>query len=211
MRRVLVVCPHPDDEAIGCGGILRRHVTQGDQVHVIFLTSGEQGGHGRNPEETLLIREQEAKDAARILGLTSIEFWRKPDGAFRVSKQVVLRLIEKVRVLKPVNLYVTHNYEMHSDHRGAFRLVRRALAEMPASIQKPAVLMFEVWTPIQRIDHIEDISDHIETKLAAVRAYRCQCNVLRFDEAIRGLNRFRGELHSWPGGDYAEIFMRLRI
>ncbi len=66
--------------------------------------------------------------------------------------------------------------------------------------------MYEVWTPLQEMDHIEDISDVIDDKIAAVRAYRTQCNVLRFDDAILGLNRYRGEMHSWPGGPYAEIF-----
>jgi len=65
---------------------------------------------------------------------------------------------------------------------------------------------FEVWTPLQRIDHIVDVSRHIKVKIAAIRAYRSQCAVMRFDEALIALNRYRGEMHSWPGGDYAEVF-----
>jgi len=66
--------------------------------------------------------------------------------------------------------------------------------------------MYEVWTPLQSMDHIEDISDVMAAKIEAVRAYRTQCAAMRFDEAVLGLNRYRGEMHSWPGGDYAEIF-----
>jgi LmbE family N-acetylglucosaminyl deacetylase len=54
-----------------------------------------------------------------------------------------------------------------------------------------------------------DISHFLQKKLAAVRAYRSQCAVVGFVEAVRGLNRYRGEMHSWPGGDYAEVFARL--
>ena len=60
MSRVLVVSPHPDDEAIGCGGTLCKHVLAGDSTRIVFLTSGEQGGHGRPVEETIRLREHEA-------------------------------------------------------------------------------------------------------------------------------------------------------
>src|SRR5437879_4633880 len=81
MSNVLVISPHPDDESIGCGGTLRRHVLQGDIVQAVFLTSGERGGHGRSREDTMRIREQEAREAAAILGLAQIEFWRVSNGS----------------------------------------------------------------------------------------------------------------------------------
>jgi LmbE family N-acetylglucosaminyl deacetylase len=207
MTRVLVVSPHPDDESIGCGGTLRKHVVNGDSVHVIFLTSGEAGGHGRSREETIYLREREARCAADILGLTAIEFWRQPDKHLQATRPVVERLRRTIESLRPSILYVTHEQEMHPDHRAAVRIVDRTVSMLNGSA--PMVLMYEVWTPLQLIDHIEDISDVMPVKIEAVRAYRTQCAAMRFDEAVRGLNRYRGEMHSWPGGDYAEIF-RLR-
>ena len=209
MSRILVLSPHPDDESIGCGGTLRRHVRQRDEVQVVFLTSGEKGGHGRSIEETIRQREAEAGRAARILGVRHLEFWREPDGGLRATRPVVRRLRDKLRRFRPDRIYVTHDREMHPDHRGAVRLLRCALNG--ATGRRPEVLMYEVWTPIQQLDEITDISAHIATKLRAVRAYRSQCAVVGFVAAVRGLNRYRGELHSWPGGDYAEVFTRLRL
>jgi LmbE family N-acetylglucosaminyl deacetylase len=202
-KRVLVISPHPDDESVGCGGAICEHVTHGASVRIVFLTSGEQGGHGRSPEETVRVREAEARAAAKILGVEAIEFWREPDGAFRATWAGVARLQETLRQWRPQVVYVTHDREMHPDHRAACRLVRRALAALPSA---PTVLQFEVWTPLQRIDHIVDISRHIAAKTEAIRAHRSQCAVMNFDEALIALNRYRGEMHSWPGGDYAEVF-----
>ena len=79
-KQVLVVSPHPDDESLGCGGTLRGHVVAGDIVRVLFLTSGENGGHGVAPELVAELHKQEAAEAAAILGIAEITFCREKDG-----------------------------------------------------------------------------------------------------------------------------------
>lgn len=202
-RRVLVLSPHPDDEAIGCGGTLRWHVEQGDQVQVIFLTSGEQGVRGQAPKKTAGTREKEAKSAAKVLGYRYLEFWREPDGAMKLTRSLLERLNEKLRTWKPAFLYAPHPREMHPDHRVAARLVRCALDETNLPIE---VRFYELWTPLQQIDHVQDITPQIKKKLAAIRAHKSQCTIMRFDDSALGLARYRGEMHSWPGGPYAEVF-----
>lgn len=210
MKNILVISPHPDDEAIGCGGTLRKHILGGDTVEVIFLTSGEQGGHGRSLEETVSVREQEAKAAALIIGINKIEFWREQDGLLRSTQDLIAKLQKRISTWRPDLIYVTHAREDHSDHRSAFRMVRRAIKSLSSSVMKPAVLMYEVWTPIHQMDHIVDISPYIDVKQMAIQAYESQCAVMKFDDAILGLNRYRGEIYSWPGGDYAEVFKMLK-
>jgi LmbE family N-acetylglucosaminyl deacetylase len=206
MSNVLVISPHPDDESIGCGGAICKHVDEGDIVQVIFLTSGEKGGHGKSEEETSKQREMEAQHAAEILKLSGIEFWKQPDGKFEASFDNVARLVNKIEAFRPTIIYVPHGEEQHPDHRAAALLVRLAVNKLAADFRKPLILMYEVWTPIQKMDYIIDISPYIETKRKSILAHKCQCDVLRFDEAILGLNRYRGEMHSWPGGNYAEVF-----
>src|SRR6266508_1452642 len=108
MSRILVLSPHPDDEAIGCGGTLLRHLKQGDEVQIVFLTSGEKGGHGRSEAETARLREEEARAAARILKIRHVEFWREPDGALRATVAAVAHLRSKVKHFRPQRIYVTH-------------------------------------------------------------------------------------------------------
>lgn len=210
MKRILVISPHPDDESIGCGGTLRKHVEDGDSVEVIFLTSGENGGHGRDPSLTRRLREAEARRACVILGTRAVEFWGMRDGAVRAGRAAVERLRGKFASFGPDTVYVPHTEEMHPDHRAAARLVQRALAGVPKRGVLPRVLMFEVWTPLQKMDEIVEISPQMKIKLEAIRAYATQCEVVGFDEAVVGLNRYRGEMHSWPEGHYAEVFAELK-
>jgi LmbE family N-acetylglucosaminyl deacetylase len=207
-KRVLVVSPHPDDESIGCGGSLRKHVLGGDSVQIVWLTSGEAGGHGASLEETRRIREAEAREAAATLGVERIEFWREPDGRLRATRSLVRRLARLVAEVAPHVIYTTHDREAHADHRAAARLLRQALRANPGPKECEA-LMFEVWTPLQRLDRIVDITEFIDVKIAAIRAYPSQCEAVRFDDALLGLARYRGALHCWPEGDYAEVFADL--
>lgn len=203
MSRVLILSPHPDDEAIGCGGTIRTHVLDGDEVRVLFLTSGEKGIAGRLPGEAALVREAEAAAAAEILGIAGVTFWRLPDGAVRASRETVRRLQLVLTEWQPDYLYVPHDGEQHPDHRAAYRLVSRAVADLVV----PLVRFYEIWTPMGGMDVIVDISAHVGAKVAAIRAHASQCAIMKFDEAALGLNRYRGEMHSWPGGDFAEVFM----
>jgi len=200
LSTVIVVGAHPDDEAIGCGGTLRRHVLDGDVVRAIFLTSGETGGHGIDSAgET---REREAREAAEILGISEVEFWHEPDGRLRAHGALVERLAAAIRRSRASILYAPHQHDDHPDHRCAARIVRQAAA----ASRRVQLRHYEIWSPITQIDHVVDISQVLEAKLCAIRAYASQCAVMRFDDAFEGLARYRGEMHSWPGGPYAEVF-----
>lgn len=209
MKKVLVISPHPDDESIGCGGTLRKHIVEGDDVEVIFLTSGEKGGHGKAADETIRLREQESVNASKILMIQKINFWREPDGAFQPTERNVARLVEKIIASQINVIYVPHDQEQHPDHRAAALLVNRAINEITETDERPTVWMYEVWTPIQKIDHIVDITAYVDIKRNAILAHESQCEVMSFDEAILGLNRYRGEMFSWPEGEFAEVFCGL--
>lgn len=205
---VLVLAPHPDDEAIGCGGTVAGHIASGDRVEVIFLTSGERGIKPFDAAANVRQREEEASKAAAILGIHAIDFWRLPDGRLRASSTVVERLGQELARRNAALVYTTHQDEDHVDHRAAARLLHAALDERGDG--RTRALYFEVWTPLQQLDMVVDITDQLHTKIRAIRAHRSQCQIVGFDQAARGLARYRGELHSWPGGPYAEAFRQWR-
>ena len=208
MKRIMVISPHPDDESIGCGGAICGHVAAGDTVYLELLTSGEKGGHGLGEHETAQKREAEASTAAKILGIAHIEFYRRNDGSLSANTELATLLASRLEASKPHLVYIPHPREQHPDHQPLAKLLRRALRRL-RNADPPRVLAYEIWTPLQQLDEIVDITPFLERKLEAIAAYASQCRVMDFVEADRGLARYRGEMHSWPGGEYAEVFAEL--
>ena len=191
---ILVIAPHPDDEAIGCGGTLRLHADRGDRITAVFLTSGELGLGNLPPAEAHRIREGEAEAAAAILGIARLEFLRFPDW---FTGEHLPSLSEKVaailRAETPGRIYLPHPEDNHPDHRAAFPAACRALR---ASGMSAEIFAYEVWTPLARAEELEDITTVLHTKLRAIRCYRSQLATFRYDRAARGLAAYRGALHA---------------
>jgi LmbE family N-acetylglucosaminyl deacetylase len=200
---VLVIAPHPDDEAIGCGGSICLHAGRGDRVTAVFLTSGELGLKHLPCEEARRVRESEAEAAAEVLGLAALTFLRLPD--WYVGDRLGEAAAALARVLTreaPGCVYLPHAGEWHPDHRASLPAVRAALRAI--GLVPPTLLAYEVWTPLAEHDDGEDITSVLSRKLAAVRCHRSQVAQLRYDRAVRGLNQFRGAA-AW-GCRYAEVF-----
>jgi LmbE family N-acetylglucosaminyl deacetylase len=200
---VLVLAPHPDDEAIGCGGALCRHADKGDRIVVVFLTSGELGLKHLAREMAWSIREKEARNAAKILGAAELHFLRGPDwmtGGHKRKLAAALRPILQREM--PQLVYLPHPCEWHPDHKAALPIVRAALKQV--KIPKPLLRTYEVWTPLTEYDHVENISAVMSRKLRAVRAHRSQIGEFDYVRAARGLNQFRGATAAKCA--YAEVF-----
>ncbi|MCK9232707.1 MAG: PIG-L family deacetylase, partial [Syntrophales bacterium] len=101
MRRILVAAPHPDDEWIGCGGSLLKHIRRGNPVTVVYMTSGEAGGLGRTREALAAVREAEAREAAAFAGITDLIFLGNPDGYLAYDRSNLVGLVEIVRRIRP--------------------------------------------------------------------------------------------------------------
>jgi LmbE family N-acetylglucosaminyl deacetylase len=216
--RVLVIAPHPDDDAIGCGGSIVQHVQRGDTVHVVYVTSGEHGSPIYEPSELAEIREQEAAKGAQILGAQQTTFLRQPDGNVSYSIDLVNHFIQLIRTEKPDALYLPHSADGHKDHQQTFQIVMEAVGRAQGnsfpewggkSWNIETILGYEVWTPLTHFQYVNDITDVIEIKLNALREHQSQLANIQYDEAVRSLNRFRGVMTE--RGAYCECFEVLKV
>ncbi len=107
--RVLAIGAHPDDVEIGCGGALLAHAAAGSALHILTLSSGENGGGSD-------VRKVESEAAAKALG-AQIAFGGLPDTEMKANGETI-RIIERViREFRPTVVYTHSHHDTHQDHR----------------------------------------------------------------------------------------------
>jgi LmbE family N-acetylglucosaminyl deacetylase len=130
-ERALIVSPHPDDEVLGCGGLIGRLVRQGKDVYVLMLTNGEAAHRflWMDAEELAAKRKELLANAAGILGLPTnrYSFMNLADGKLHEaanSAEEREKLISTVNEINPDAIFVPHIYEGARDHEAVAELFR---------------------------------------------------------------------------------------
>jgi LmbE family N-acetylglucosaminyl deacetylase len=143
---LLVVMAHPDDESMGCGGLILRHTRAGIPVHLICATYGEAGWTGKpigaKREDLGEIRAKELEEAAGALALTGVELWDYPDGGVATSNQqeITQRIWEEIskRRTRAVAGWGPDGGYGHPDHIAMSACTDAAVAAMTEG-QRPAL------------------------------------------------------------------------
>ena len=121
-KTFMVVAAHPDDPEFGAGGTVAKYVREGWRAVYVICTNGDKGTP--DPEMTserlAIIREQEQKDAAKVLGVSEVIFLGHPDGWLEDGPEFRGELVRLIRKYRP-ELVITHDptrkYMGHHDHR----------------------------------------------------------------------------------------------
>jgi len=213
MARILVLAPHPDDDIIGCGGSIALLAQQDHEVVTLYLTSGEAGSLEIDPDQLARIREDEARKAGRLLGVKEFLFWRQPDGFLQESAELINQLVRLIRARQFSTIYLPHSQEAHRDHAVAFSIGINACRRAGGPWFKECgltpwtvstILGYEVWTPIQQVNYVQDITGVMELKIQALQQHFSQVSAYDYEDAVRGLNRYRGVTSG--RGTYGEAF-----
>ena len=205
---VLVIAPHPDDEVIGCGGTMRRHVEAGDPVCVIYLTRGEnsRGYPWLTENDRQETRTQEAIAGCAQLGVRDTTFLNGVDGKLSddaVTRRISGRLAAFLAARQPKVIYVPHATDNHLDHIAAFRLTARLVHEL---LPEASLYQYELWSPLQA-DFAVDITRQMRAKVRAIQCHRLPLDAFDYVNTTIGLAAYRsGTLLQRCG--YAEAFKR---
>ena len=179
---ILVLAAHPDDAEISCGGTIAKHVSLGHKVGIVDLTRGELGTRG-TPET----RAQEAAEGARILGVEIRENLGFRDGFFQNDPEHQLLLIQAIRKFQPEIVLANAIYDRHVDHGRAATLgydacflaglVKIDTADANGLKQqpwRPRAVYHYIQSNFIEPSFIVDISDFMDVKMQAIRAFKTQ-------------------------------------
>lgn len=182
---VLVVFPHPDDEAFGVSGTIASHIENGTPVTYACLTLGEMGRNMGNPpftnrESLPKIRKEELKQAAKAIGIQDLRMLGFRDKTIEFEDEEMLAdLISSfIDELKP-SLIITFypGYAVHPDHDATGAAVVKAVKRLPA-MQRPKLhcvaFSNNCVEEIGKPDIRNNIASVVDKKLAAIQAHRSQ-------------------------------------
>ncbi|WP_417547464.1 PIG-L deacetylase family protein [Marinobacter segnicrescens] len=219
-RTVLVVAAHTDDEALGCGGTIAKHVERGDTVFAVFLADGVSSRPDAREQE-LSARIAAADQAHKILGLKDSFMLGFPDN--RLDTVPLLGIVQKleqvVDEVQPQVVYTHHNGDLNIDHRITHQAALTACRPIPGSPVRE-IYSFEVpsateWnTPSSNpfIPNIfVDISKHLGTKMSALAAYELEMREAPHSRSLLNLRRLAELRGSSVGLAAAEAMMAIRV
>jgi bacillithiol biosynthesis deacetylase BshB1 len=178
---ILVLAVHPDDAELGCSGTILKHIAEGKKVGIVDFTRGELGTRG-----SAEIRDKEAADSAKILGLHARENLKFRDGFFSNDEAHQLEIIRMIRKYRPEIVLANAVHDRHPDHGRAGDLANDAcflsgLSKISTQLDgkaqeawRPGLMLQYIQDRYIRPDIIIDITPYIETKIASIKAYRTQ-------------------------------------
>ena len=217
-KTILVIAAHSDDEALGCSGVIARHVAEGDKVHLLFMTDGVASRSGSGDGDNRLTSAHGASKILRVTSFTNLNF---PDNQMdSIPLLDIVKEIENTIVqTQPEVIYTHHIGDLNIDHQITHKAVVTACRPQPGFCVEE-VYAFEVlssteWnTPgVQAFSPnvFIDITDYIDIKKQVLEIYseemRQPPHSRSIDNALR-LNALRGNS---IGVDYAEAFELIRM
>jgi len=219
-KTILVAAAHPDDEVLGCGGTILKHVDEGDDVHTVFMTNGVASRNDAN-DISVLERRDASKRASKLLGISSSTYLDFPDNEMdTVAVREVAAQIEIVMsTINPQVVYTHHYGDLNVDHRATYEATMVACRPQPqcnvreiygfeiVSSTRWAAPEANAFTP----NVFVDISKFLEGKLEVLKEYDLEMRQephARSYQHLRYLAKHRGYD---VGLDSAEAFRLYRL
>lgn len=201
MKRVIVVAPHADDETLGCGGTLLRHIKEGDEVHWLLVTDlSEALGYTALDVER---REKVIAAVTQRMGFRSVHRGGFPTTTLDTigARDLVGFVSRAAAEVQPEIAYVPHQFDVHSDHRCVFEACMAAFKWF----RSPGIRRIAAYETLSeteagrggsfRPNLYVDISAYLDAKVDMLGLYGDELGEHPFprsEHSVRSLSAYRG-------------------
>jgi LmbE family N-acetylglucosaminyl deacetylase len=210
---VLCIAAHPDDEVLGCGGVLAQHARNGEPVTIVIACEGESLRYG----PTGVGQDCHIRRAADRLGCRSVRHLRFPDQALDTIRltEIIAPLERIVRETQPHTVYCQYGGDVNRDHHMLFQAI--LVATRPTESFIEAVYAFDTassteWAYPRTFvpDTWIDIAATLETKLAAMACYESELRPYPHPRSLKALEYRARAFGNQVCMEAAEVFMTVR-
>ena len=218
--KTLIVAAHPDDEVLGCGGLIAKLVKHGEKVRVVFVAEGSSCRHNTfsdKVQEEIKFRNQCGIEAMKSLGVNDYHFYNLPCGRLDMEPIIeITKIIEKEILDYGPTSVVTHSRnDLHNDHKVVYSApvqATRPLGNIVKNLLSFEILSSSEWsyTEYFKPNLFVNISSTIDAKINAMHCYSSEQPKYphpRSDRVIKSLAILRG---SQSGVEYSEGFEIIR-
>ncbi len=220
MKKVIIISAHPDDEVLGAGGAILKHVENGDEVYWLVTTNiTTSAGFS---EERVQSRQKEIRQVEKELGFKKTFLLDYP--TMDLSSSSVITMVPKIsevfNEVKPEIIYCVNRSDAHSDHRITFDAVMACTKSFRYPYVKK-VLMYECLSETEFApalfekafipNYFVDISKFFKLKLEVMRIYQSELGDHPFPRSERNIGALATYRGASVGVEYAEAFQLIKF
>ncbi|HLC71572.1 MAG TPA: PIG-L deacetylase family protein [Candidatus Nanoarchaeia archaeon] len=214
---ILIIAPHPDDEVLGCGGTIAKHVTAGDKVYLCIMTKGEEQYYGA---QMLIEKRDEVLRVAGSLGISKVHFCDFIAANLDTvpQNQINHKLKAILDDVKPQILFIPHQGDLHSDHQLTFHCAMIA-AKFILSPYLQKIYSYEVLSETEQSSQYifsfvpttyVNIVKELQQKLEALAIYTTELREYPHPRSVKAAEYKARARGAEVGMEAAEAFMLIR-
>ena len=225
MNKILVICAHPDDEVLGCGGTLLKHKKNKDQINILFVFEGSSGRYNSKKDikaiKDLKKRENSAIKVASKLKAKSIKFLNYQNLIINSSIQLKITkdISEVIKRIDPNVIYTHSSKDLNIDHRTCLESVLVATRpDKKSSLKK--LLCFEIPSSTEwahnifgnfSANYFVNIEKFLKEKLSLLKYYNYEMKVFPYPRSNENIIAQSKVIGSTCGFKHAERFEVIKI
>ena len=224
-EKILVICAHPDDEVLGCGGSLLKHRDIKNEINLVFVFEGSSARYDTLNNKKIIKdiqnRENAAKKVSKILKAKTVTFLNYPNLRFQNTQllDMTKKIENKIKEINPNIIYTHSNTDLNRDHRLCLEMVVAATRpvlkknirtilsfEIPSSTEW-SYSSFGKFTP----NYFENINNHVKEKIKLMKIYNTETRKVPHPRSVENILSQSRMAGSQCGFSYAERFQVIRI